>query len=90
MRYSLRSLLIVMAAAPLWIYLIAAIATANRLQRLDGTVLVVAPILLVGITAALYRLTRKIPDGLALAVLLAPMIPLGWILFVRAVNTYLP
>jgi len=35
MRFRLRTLLILMAAAPLWIFLVTIVATMNRLQRLD-------------------------------------------------------
>ena len=87
-RFRLSTLLILMAAAPLWIYLITILSTANKFQRLDGTVLIVAPILLSGITAAIYRLTRTMPDGLAVAALLSPIIPLAWILAVRISNTF--
>jgi len=50
--------------------------------------LVIVPILLGGITAALYRLTKRMPDGLAIAALLSPIIPLAWTLAVRISNTF--
>jgi hypothetical protein len=80
MRYRLRTLLVLMGAAPLWIYVIAIIATSNRAGRFDSKSLIITHILLGGIAAALYRLTRRLPEGLAIAILLAPMIALGSLL----------
>jgi len=79
MRYRLRTLLILMAAVPLWIYVVTIVATSTR-SGFEPKALVVAPVLLAGISAALYWLTRPLRDGLAIAVLLSPIIPLGWIL----------
>jgi hypothetical protein len=90
MQYRLRTLLILMAAAPVWVYLTTIVSTANRDQRLDKAAMVLAPILLAGIAAAVYRLTRRLPGGFAIAVLLSPMIPLIWILAVRTFNRYFP
>jgi hypothetical protein len=72
MRFRLRTLLIVMAAAPLWIY-VTTIAGESRMG-FDRKAIVVAPVLLAGISAALYWLTRPLRDGLAIAVLLSPII----------------
>jgi hypothetical protein len=85
MQFRLRTLLIVLAAAPLWVYVTTIISTANRLQRLDRTGLVMVPILLAGIAAALYWLIRQLPDGLAIAVLLSPIIVLG-VLAISAIS----
>jgi peptidoglycan/LPS O-acetylase OafA/YrhL len=85
MRYRLRTLLILLAAAPLWIYVITIVTTENR-AGFEPKALIVAPILLAGITAALYRLTRRMPDGLAIAALLSPIIPLAVLLAVRISN----
>jgi len=90
MRYSLRTLIILMGAVPLWIYLTAIISTENRAQTVYKPSLLVTPMLLAGIAAALYRLTKSLPDGLAIAVLLSPIIPLAWMLAVRTINTLWP
>ena len=66
-----RTFMILLGATPIWTYLI---ATISQGSGLGAAGFLVAPIGLVGISAALYRVTRQFPDGFAIAVLLAPII----------------
>ena len=52
----------------------------------SGTHFVFSLVLLAGITAAIYRLTRELPEGFAIAFFLSPMIPLGWIFTIWFIN----
>ncbi|HEY2414618.1 MAG TPA: hypothetical protein VGI40_20390 [Pirellulaceae bacterium] len=82
-RFRLRTLLIMGAALPIWAYLIAVVANSPGFGALG---LVVAPVVLVGIAAAVYRLTMTLADGFAIAVLLSPILTLALLLIVAAIT----
>jgi hypothetical protein len=84
MRFRLRTLMIAFAAAPVWIYV--AFNVSQFRAGFSGGHFVFSLLLLCGIATALYRLTRTLPEGFAIAVFLSPMIPLGWIFAESFIN----
>src|SRR5688572_23742989 len=80
-RYSLRTLLILLAAAPLWIFLIVVLPQSPGLGPVG---FVIVPLVLVGVAAAIHRLTRTAVDGWAIAALLSPIIAFSFLAFVAA------
>jgi hypothetical protein len=83
MRFRLRTLLILAAAAPIWTFLIVGLPQS---PGFGGNPLrfVVVPLALSGIAAAIYRLTRTLEDGFAIAVFLSPIIAFGVLMCVTA------
>ena len=81
-RYRLRTLLILAAAAPIWAFLIVALYQSPGFGVLG---LGIGPLVFVGIAAAVYRLTRTVAGGLAIAVLLSPIIAVGVLLAVATI-----
>lgn len=73
-RFSLASLLLVMAALPLWVFLIVAVGTSPGFGP-NG--FVAAPVALVVATVALSRLFRETKNGLAISALVAGTILTG-------------
>jgi len=61
-RYRLRTLLILAAAAPIWIFLIVALPQSPGFAG-NPLRLAIVPLALFGISAAIYRLTRTLVDG---------------------------
>ena len=81
MRFRLRTLLILLAAMPPWVYLVVVLPQSPGL----GTVGYVAvPLVLVAVAAAIHRLTRNLLDGWAIAALLSPLIASGFLVVVAA------
>jgi hypothetical protein len=66
-----RTIMILMGAVPIWAYLIAGVSQGFGLGAAG---FLIAPIGLVGIAAALYRLTRRLTEGFAIAVLMSPIV----------------
>jgi hypothetical protein len=83
MRFRLRTLMILVAAVPIWGYLITIVSQSPGFGILG---VVVAPLVLISIAGAIYRMTKPLPDGLAIAILLSPIIALGSLLAIAAVN----
>ena len=82
MRFRLRTLLLVLAAVPIWVYLIVMVPLGTGFG--SGSMrYVIAPIVLVGIAAAGFWLLRSFRDGLAWSVLLSPVIALGSLLIFK-------
>jgi hypothetical protein len=83
MRYRLRTLLIVLVAVPIWAYLITLVTHSPGFGALG---IGVTPLVLIGITAAIFQLTKGLADGLAIAILLSPVISLASLLIVAAIT----
>ena len=80
-RFSLASLLLLMAAAPLWAQLIYGAASGPFAKPLD---VILAILSLIAGTAAIFFLLRDLRNGLALSALLAGLVLTG-ALVVRAI-----
>lgn len=78
-KFSLSALLIVSAAAPIWLYLIVVIPRSPGFGGGPSRFLA-APIVLTGISLALHRLLRRRTNALPIAALLSPIIALGALL----------
>jgi len=83
MRYRLPTLVILSASAPIWAYLITVVSQSPGFGLVGC---VATPIVLVGVAAAMYQLTRAFPDGFAIAVFLSPIISLASLLVVAAMT----
>ena len=81
MRYRLRTLLILLAAVPAWLFLIVVLPQSPGLGPVG---FVTVPLVLVGVAAAIHRLIKTAEDGWAIAVLLSPIIAFGFLAFVAA------
>ena len=73
---SLGSLLLLCAAAPIWIFLIVIVSQSTGWGG-NSTRFYMAPLVLTGITAAVHRLLRDHRNAWALAFLAAAVIALG-------------
>ena len=78
---SLTSLLLLLAALPLWIAMIVLLPTYPGYGGSPSRFFI-APIVLGGMTCALHRLFRRLQDGWAIAALLSPTICFGTLLVV--------
>jgi hypothetical protein len=79
-QFSLCSWLLVGAAAPIWLVLIVTVPQSTGFGG-SGTRFIMAPLVLLGITAAVHRLLRDRPSAWALSALIAAVICLGSLCF---------
>ena len=82
-RYNLRTLLILATAVPVWVFLTVVLPQSPGFGG-NPLAFVIVPLALAGIAAAIYRLTRTIVDGFAIAILLSPIVAFGILFFVAA------
>jgi hypothetical protein len=85
MRFRLRTLLLLLAAVPIWAYLIVIVPQGTGFGG-GAWRFVVAPFVLSGIALACFWPLRRFRDGAALSVLLSPVVALGSVLIAQALS----
>jgi hypothetical protein len=76
MHYRLRTLFLLAGAAPIWVYLIVVVPRTTGFGGGPAR-FVIAPLVLVGIAAAVFWILRKVPDRLAWAMFASAVVTLG-------------
>lgn len=82
MQFRLPTMLLVSAAAPIWVYLIVMVSQSTGFGPWGPWRVLIAPSVLIGITAACFWLLRNNRNGLAWSVFLSPVIAVGSLLVV--------